>query len=225
MRPTFRTICAILESHASREYAQRTSGMTAAQAARALLEDMSRARSEQERDQLFAGMMRSAGVYCTGVRDFDKQSDALLTKMQHRDAREEVIRQVSEQSRQGTFWPQERVAQVAQVMLEGAAVQRLNAKMAAHDKQVDRTWRPAREPDAALRREADDRADRRAALAAAFAEAGPMREREPSYSTLRPGDHADMRQALELAWDVHALRDAERDPLDDEQLRNLTDAV
>ncbi|MFT3955648.1 MAG: hypothetical protein QM722_15055 [Piscinibacter sp.] len=220
MRPTFGNIAAILRSHPGAAQAERASGLTAEQAAAALLDDMSKAPTAQARDAMFSRAMAAAGIFTKGVADFDAGTEALLRDAPNRDATERQAQRLSEESNKSPqFVSAERIRHLRDIGAQSSLQQGLSDRLRsrdAHATQRDKPMLPERPEHRAW---ADDQRDRRSALAAAIASSD-----DGDHLHLRD-EHASLRDSLGASWDAHEARDAERDPLTDERLRSLSDAV
>lgn len=220
MRPTFGNIAAILRSHPGAAQAERVSGLTAEQAAAALLDDMSKAPTAQARDAMFSRAMAAAGVYTSGVEAFDRGVEQILRDMPNRDATERQAQRLSEQSRQSPqYVSPERIRHLRDIGAQSSLQQGIGDRLRSRDAERAKHDKPMLPERPEHRAWADDQRDRRSALAAAIASSNG-----DDHLHLRD-EHASLRDSLGAAWDAHESNEAERDPLTDERLQSLSDAV
>jgi hypothetical protein len=219
MRPTFDTLVSIFESHPDAAYAQRVSGLTAAQVAAQLLSAMDKAPSTDARDRIFSHAMAAAGVYTSGIDAFDKGSEEMIERTHSRSRIADEAQRMSADSRQTPqFVAPERIAHLAQVAAKASLQQGLADRLRSRDREQARHEVPMLLSSPRLAEHAADTSDRRAALHAAVAAT-------PDDDMIRLPQADNVRDALSNAWDMHAdIADA-ADPLDDQGLRDLSNAV
>jgi hypothetical protein len=241
MRPTLKLLSAWFASDPDAAYATQVSGLTPEQAAAQLLDRMDRAPNAKARDELFSAAMAHTGVFVDGVDAFVKGSTDLLEQLSNERTRERNIDRLSEESRYSSRpVPRERIAHFHQLAVQSSAQQRLSDRMRERDAEAAKHERPT-VPALSAHRQAqvDDERDRYAALRAAVATAsnddGLVRlgreygvrtgsGGEPDYGD-RFAAHRGLRDTVAAAFEAHADIEAHRDPLQDERLQSMSDAV
>jgi hypothetical protein len=221
MRPTYDVLLAILESNPGAAYAQQVSGLTAAQAVAQLLDRMSHAADAAARDRLFSSAMACAGIYCDSVASFDRGTDDMLKHMGDRDASERHAQEISQQSRNTPhYWSPERVRKLQEVAAKASLQQRVSDRFRESDRRAQGYEKPAIPEHHRGHHDRDDAADRRAALTAAVA--GSDRGR----GVVRlDGDRGSLRETIADAYAVHEELAAGDDPLLNDELRGMSNAV
>lgn len=221
MRPTYDVILAVLESNPGVAYAQQVSGLTPAQAAAQLLDRMSHAPDAAARDRLFSAAMGCCGIYTTGVAAFDKGSDELMRHAGDRDAAERHAQEISQQSRATAhFWSPERIRALQAVAAKASLQQGVSDRFRESDRRAQAYGKPAIPEHHAARREGADAADRRAALTAAVAGADRGRGLVRMNS-----DATNLRDTIADAYAVHEELAGGEDPLLNDELRGMSNAV
>lgn len=223
MKPTYANIVAIFRSHPAAAEATRLSGCTPEQAAAILLDNMSNAPNAQARDRIFSEAMGAAGIFTSGVEAFHRGTEEMLHDMGSRDSIERHAQQLSEQSRRTPqYVSPERIMALRNVAAQSSLTQGLADCMRAAD-------RRAQEHDGAsiaptpehVMRFREDRRDLRSALKASIA--NQSADRAGLY--IHADEARSLRDTLSDAFDADQLRTAETDPLADERLLAMSDAI
>jgi hypothetical protein len=225
LRATFDVLVAAFKSDPVRAaYAERESGVTTEQVVAGLLHDMQHAPSVAARDAMFSQAMAAAGIITTDLDAFDKGSEEMLARLESRDTLDERIRALSESSRRTPqYVSPERIRRVVpafqQARLTQGLADRLRERDAARAHHDDKPLLPER---AALSESREDDHDRYAALRTAVAIASHDRT---GLDIGDPPDDASVRDVLTACFNADAERTAAADPLQDESLRALSNAV
>lgn len=252
-RPTYDLLLATLESHPRARLAEQASGLTPAMIAKDTILAMRAASSQSDRDAILRSVMGAAGLVVESEASFTRESDRLLNAMSDRAEFERNVAQVSAQAREAgeTSLTLERVAYIARAAQHAGLQQGISERMRESDAKAE-SWHGEDIPlGPRVEHQRDDDTDRRAAIHAAIGTANRAaraiggslgdsdglrlredvserieRERgERSTSSRYLGDSIGLRETLEAAFDVHAERDALRDPLEDGALRSASNAV
>lgn len=218
MIPTYDVILAILQTDPDAAMRQLHSGITDAQAAALLIDAMHRAPSERSRDLMFSNAMAQVGVYTDGIEAFDRGTENMLRDMGNRDAAQHVAQRMAQDS-QRTPIPAtpERILALRDVAAKASLTQGLTDRMRSRDQREygDRTATPRNER---LTHAVDDDRDRRSALRAALATA-------KADDTVRVREAPTLRDAVADSFDAHADIAEQADPLLDDSLRAMSNAV
>jgi len=217
MRPTYDTALAIFMSDPDRAVREQRSGLTTPQAVANLFDAMDKAPDHRTRDAIFSNALAGTGVYTSGVEAFDRGTEQMLRDMGNRDATERYAQRMADEShRTPVPWSAERIRSLRDVAAKASLTQGLADRMRGRDQseQGDPVPRNAR-----LAASGDDARDRRSALLSAVA------SNEQGDGIVRVREAPTLRDSLADAFDVHADIEAQADPLLDESLRSMSNAV
>jgi hypothetical protein len=223
MRPTYGNLVAIFRSHPAAAEATRLSGCTPEQAAAIVLDNMSSAPSGQARDRIFSEALGAAGIYTAGVEAFDRGTEQMLRDMSNRESTERHAHRMSEDSRRmPAYSSPERIAKLRDVAARSSLTQGLGDRLRASDRHLEqhdgKGILPAR---ALIDRDRDDRRDLRSALLASVASTAPDR-----YAlNLHHDENRSLRDTLREAFTADDIRTEDADPLTDERLLSMSDAI
>jgi len=217
MRPSFRNISAWMASHPHAQYAQAVSGLTAEQAAAELFSFMDRCPTQQVRDYWFSQAMACTGVITTGLAEFERGCAEVLAELEPSRTRDATIERIAQETiRAGMPSSVDRIKAFHAVAKQSAMQQAMSDRMRTRDAQQERFESPIIPKHDRARAEGEDQRDLRAAVHAAVA--GTRPDRQP----LNLGE-GSLRDTLRAAFDAEA--DRSEDPLQNESLQSLSDAV
>ena len=214
-----RNLAAIFASHPNAERACRVTGITNEQAAAFVLDKMAQAPTARQRDQIFSNVMGAVGIFTSGVEAFDRGSEEMLERMGSKHAEREAQRMSEESRRTPHYSTPERILAVRQVAQQSSLQQGLSDRMRASDELAAKHAGADLPSTPRVQAFQDDERDRRSALNAAIASS------RPETGTLPLAERATLRETLSAAFDAHAAVEEDRDPLADERLLSMSDAI
>ena len=218
MRPTYDAVVTIFESHPQIAAAQREAGVTAAQAAAGLIRRLDTLQP-READAHFSKVMAAAGVFTSGIEAFNRGTEEMLEQLESRGTFGARVAKLSEQSRSTpVFVSPERISFVTEKLQQGRLQQGLSDRLRARDAQQAKHETPALAPNPRVQSGRDDDRDRRSAIAAALGSA-------PDFGHVRIAEQENLRDSVAASFDAHVTLASDADPLEDEGLRAMSNAV
>jgi hypothetical protein len=177
------------------------------------------------RDRLFATTLAPFGVFTSGIKGFDEGSESMLRNMGNREATYREAQRLSDESRKtGHYFSPEVITKLRDTMAQSSLQQGFAAKFRdREDTHRDhfaeaRAHVPKRED---MARSREDERDLRSALGAAIASTSHDR----NEVQIHDDERRSLRETLSDSFDAAAVVEYDRDPLQDERLLSMSDAI